>query len=191
MRKIKIIGGIILFFCILFLAIIIYAAYKQNYTETTKRADKNQAKNITNAIGCLIYETENPSLSNLYDYTGKVQLSFTENNTESVKKLIVALQRRIYYQNKPYGPYLDNPQSTDSSSDIGFYSKAIYDSYAPRWNTQNGGNTVGYKIEIMKSEKISKVNEGKEKYKEIKEKMSKVVKCSTVTKEQDAVIVFH
>jgi hypothetical protein len=110
-------------------------------TPIYKSADEQQAKNIEKAVWYLTYETKNPSLENLYDMTGKFPLKIKQNDLNSVKNLIEGMQSVVYYDNKAYGPYLDNGGGTP----VGKYD--YYRSQGSK-SKKDGNPYVGYRIEI-------------------------------------------
>jgi hypothetical protein len=114
--------------------------------------DEERAEIIENALKTMLIET---SITDIVLNKDRFKLAPRANapsafagsdHNTGVKELIVALQQKIYIQNrttgewKEYGPYLTNPDAA--------LSVPQYSSYAPRWNPGIGGKHVGYHIRI-------------------------------------------
>ncbi len=99
-----------------------------------RHLDEVNSKKISSAIMALISDSGCNNFNGLYDSSNKNLLDIRQNDPESAKLLIIALHDKIYYENMPFGPYLEKINS----------DKSVYDEVKPRSNR----NAVGYKIEI-------------------------------------------
>lgn len=105
-----------------------------DYIYNKRHLDEANSKKISSAIMALIIDSGCTDFTGLYDSSNENLLNIKQNDSESVKLLIIALHDKIYYQNIPYGPYLDKINN----------DKSAYDEVKPR----STKNAVGYKIEI-------------------------------------------
>ncbi|WP_010249767.1 hypothetical protein [Acetivibrio cellulolyticus] len=99
-----------------------------------RHLDETNSKMISSAIMALIGDSGCIDFNGLYDSSNKNLLNIRQNDSQSVKLLIIALHDKIYYKNIPFGPYLEKLNS----------DKSIYDEVKPR----STKNAVGYRIEI-------------------------------------------
>ncbi len=93
--------------------------------------DEENSIIISRAISTFIANSYCSDFNDLYDSTNKNQLNIKQNDPESVKLLITALQDKIYYKNESFGPYLEKKLNG-------------YDSWKPRSTKK----AIGYRIEI-------------------------------------------
>lgn len=81
-----------------------------------------------------IMDSDCKDLNDLYDSLNKNQIKIKQNDPDSVKLLIEALQDKIYYNNISYGPYLNKIQ----------FGRSGYEAWKPR----STKNAIGYRIDI-------------------------------------------
>lgn len=105
-----------------------------DYVYNKRHLDETNSKKISSAIMALIIDSGCTDFDDLYDSSNENLLNIRQNDSESVKLLIIALHDKIYYKNIPYGPYLDTLNC----------DKSAYDEVKPR----STKNAVGYRIEI-------------------------------------------
>lgn len=99
-----------------------------------RHLDEANSEKISSAIMALISDSGCNNFNGLYDSSNENLLNIRQNDPESVKLLIIALHDKIYYENMPFGPYLEKINS----------DKSVYDEVKPR----STKNAVGYRIEI-------------------------------------------
>lgn len=101
---------------------------------TKKHLDEINSKKISMAIMNFIMDSDCKDLNDLYDSLNKNQIKIKQNDPDSVKLLIEALQDKIYYNNISYGPYLNKIQ----------FGRSGYEAWKPR----STKNAIGYRIDI-------------------------------------------
>jgi len=96
--------------------------------------DESNSEKISMAIMMFIADSDCNEFNDLYDSSNKNKLNIKQEDQDSVKVIIEALQDKIFYKNVSFGPYLEKS----------LYGRSGYAAWKPR----STKNAVGYRIEI-------------------------------------------